>query len=98
MSKNRVRDSNGKFTSDSITEKEKSQDSPKASSRIWKVVKSFLGVVVIVVLIIPWTVIVYEPAKNFSHSSTAVLMEATNTLKDSLCNCQCKEGRTPPKL
>jgi hypothetical protein len=81
----RKRDSLGKFTSSKDDEEGKLNKINISS--IWNRVKVVMVLLIFVVLSLPWTILIYEPTKNFGSNIGDMLTNYTTEIKDSYCHC-----------
>jgi hypothetical protein len=92
MSSKKKRDLFGRFTAGS-------QDSDSEKSDTVRVttcgkMKSLVVAILILLLGLPWSVLFFQPAKDYGHQVYDFVGNVTNQLKDNLCSCPLKTGRT----
>jgi hypothetical protein len=92
MSPKKRRDSLGRFVSDGQDSDSEQVEVPKV--RFWGKMRAVIVLTMMLVLGLPWTVIFFQPAKDYGNHMFDLMGNVTNQLKENMCSCPAKAGRT----
>ena len=81
----KLRDSSGKFICDSTTPSE--EQVVIQNWNLWRRMRFFISMMVVLILSLPWGMIMIEPAKNYSFAIGEGVSNFTTSLKDNFCSC-----------
>lgn len=78
-SKKKIRDQSGRF----VPEEEISQE-----RTLWRRFRTIVIFSVMLLLSIPWSVIIFEPAKNYGTHFADYVGNVTSSLRENVCSCR----------
>lgn len=84
--KKKTRDSQGRFVTNGEESEQDTKDLPPTS--YWKKLRTLIVFTMMLVLSLPWTVIIFQPARTYSNQAVEYFGVLTSNLRDSVCNCQ----------
>jgi hypothetical protein len=87
------RDSTGRFTGKEDSEEEAITTVTEKIGFLWRRLKLILFVLTFVVLSIPWSVMVFEPAKNYGNLLMEYAKNMTTDVHYNLCSCPLPQAK-----